>query len=71
MDMFFKNNISTHSLAAKAGNKNSIVTYISGFVKIHGNTPYNDYTSGEKSTIDENPSSRWQKMVFNGSYLLI
>ncbi len=59
MDMFFKNNISTHSLAAKAGNKNSIVTYISGFVKIHGNTPYDDYTSGEKSTIDENPSSRW------------
>tara|TARA_R110000868_G_scaffold132180_1_gene342752 strand:+ start:24525 stop:25802 length:1278 start_codon:yes stop_codon:yes gene_type:complete len=59
MDMSLKHNISTHTLAAKAGNKNSIVTYNSGFGKIHGNTPYDDYTSGEKSTIDEYPSSRW------------
>ena len=59
MDMSLKYNISTHTLAAKSGNKKSIVTYNSGFGKIHGNTPYDDYTSGEKSTIDEYPSSRW------------
>ncbi len=59
MDMSLKHNISTHALAAKAGNKNSIVTFNSGFGKIHGNTPYDDYTSGEKATIDEFPSGRW------------
>lgn len=59
MDMSLKHNISTHTLAAKAGNKNSIVTYNSGFGKIKANTPYCDYTSGEKSTIDEVPAGRW------------
>ena len=59
MDMSLKYNISTHTLAAKAGNKNSIVTYNYGFGKIHVNTPYCDYSSGEKQTIDEFPSSRW------------
>ena len=59
MDMSLKHNISTHTLAAKAGNKNSIVTYNYGFGKIHANTPYCDYSSGEKQTIDEIPSSRW------------
>jgi len=59
MDMSLTHNISTHTLAAKAGNKNSIVTYNSGFGKIKANTPYCDYTSGEKSTIDEIPSGRW------------
>jgi hypothetical protein len=59
MDMSLKFNISTHTLAAKAGNKNSIVTYNYGFGKIHVNTPYCDYSSGEKQTIDEIPSSRW------------
>lgn len=59
MDMTLQHNISTHTLAAKSGNKNSIVTYNSGFGKIHGNTPYDDYTSGEKSTIDEYPTNRW------------
>jgi len=59
MDMSLKHNISTHTLAAKAGNKNSIVTYNSGFGKIKVNTPYCDYSSGEKSTIDEFPSGRW------------
>jgi hypothetical protein len=59
MDMSLKHNISTHTLAAKAGNKQSIVSYNSGFGKIHANTPYCDYTSGEKSTIDEFPSERW------------
>lgn len=59
MDMSFDHNISTHTLAAKAGNKNSIVTYNSGFGKISANTPYCDYSSGEKMTIDEFPSSRW------------
>lgn len=59
MDMSFKHNISTHTLAAKAGNKNSIVTYNYGFGKIQVNTPYCDYSSGEKMTIDEYPASRW------------
>jgi hypothetical protein len=59
MDMSLKHNISTHTLAAKAGNTNSIVTYNYGFGKIHTNTPYCDYSSGEKQTIDEIPSSRW------------
>jgi hypothetical protein len=59
MDMSLRHNISTHTLAAKAGNKSRIVTYNSGFGKIHGNTSYDDYTSGEKSTIDEFPGSRW------------
>ena len=59
MDMSLKHNISTHTLAAKAGNKNSIVTYNYGFGTIHVNTPYCDYSSGEKQTIDEFPSSRW------------
>jgi hypothetical protein len=59
MDMSLKHNISTHTLAAKAGNKQSIVTYNSGFGEIKLNTPYCDYTSGEKRTIDELPSCRW------------
>ncbi len=59
MDMTLKHNISTHTLAAKAGNKYSIVSYNSGFGKIKVNTPYCDYSSGEKSTIDEFPSGRW------------
>ncbi len=59
MDMSQKHNISTHTLAAKAGNKNSIVTYNYGFGKIQVNTPYCDYSSGEKMTIDEFPESRW------------
>jgi len=59
MDMSLKYNISTHTLAAKAGNKNSIVTYNYGFGKIQVNTLYCDYSSGEKQTIDEFPSSRW------------
>ena len=59
MDMSVRYNISTHTLAAKAGNHNSIVTYNYGFGKIHANTPYCDYSSGEKQTIDEIPSSRW------------
>ena len=59
MDMSLEHNISTHTLAAKAGNINSIVTYNSGFGKIKENTPYCDYTSGEKKTIDEFPEGRW------------
>lgn len=59
MDMSLKYNISTHTLAAKAGNKHSIVTYNSGFGKIRANTPYCDYTSGEKSTLNEVPAGRW------------
>jgi hypothetical protein len=59
MDMSLKHNISTHTLAAKAGNKLSIVTYNYGFGEIQVNTPYCDYSSGEKRTIDEFPSERW------------
>jgi hypothetical protein len=59
MDMSLKHNISTHTLAAKAGNHKSIVSYNYGFGKIHVNTPYCDYSSGEKPTIDEIPTSRW------------
>jgi hypothetical protein len=59
LDMSLKYNISTHTLAAKAGNPNSIVTFNYGFGKIHANTPYCDYSSGEKPTIDEFPDSRW------------
>ncbi len=59
MDMSLKHNISTHTLAAKAGNKQSIVSYNYGFGEIQVNTPYCDYSSGEKRTIDEFPSDRW------------
>lgn len=59
MDMSYKHNISTHTLAAKAGNKQGIVTYNYGFGDIQVNTPYCDYSSGEKRTIDEFPSGRW------------
>ena len=34
-------------------------TYNYGFGKIRVNTPYCDYSSGEKRTIDEFPSGRW------------
>jgi hypothetical protein len=59
MDMSLDHNISTHTLAAKAGNKHSLVSYNYGFGKIQVNTPYCDYSSGEKQTIDEFPTSRW------------
>ncbi|HPF52514.1 MAG TPA: alpha-L-fucosidase [Draconibacterium sp.] len=59
MDMSLRHNISTHTLAARAGNRNSIVSYNSGFGEIKANTPYCDYSSGEKSTIDEFPTNRW------------
>lgn len=59
MDMSLKHNISTHTLAAKAGNTKAIVSYNYGFGKIQVNTPYCDYSSGEKRTIDEFPSDRW------------
>ena len=36
-----------------------IVTYNYGFGEIQVNTPYCDYSSGEKRTIDEFPSGRW------------
>ncbi len=39
MNMSLSHNISTQTLAAKAGNKNSIVTYNSSFGKIRANTP--------------------------------
>ncbi len=59
LDMSLDHNISTHTLATKAGNKNSIVTYNYGFGDIQVNTPYCDYSSGEKRTINEYPEDRW------------
>lgn len=59
MDMSLKHNISTQTLAAKAGNKQRIVSYNYGFGEIQVNTPYCDYSSGEKRTIDEFPTDRW------------
>jgi hypothetical protein len=58
-DMSLAHNISTHTLAAKAGNFNSIVTYNYGVDKIQSNSPYDDYSAGEESHIDQIPESRW------------
>ncbi|HEX7410723.1 MAG TPA: alpha-L-fucosidase, partial [Bacteroidales bacterium] len=45
-DMNLAHNISTHTLAAKAGNFNSIVTYNYGVDKIQSNSLYDDYSAG-------------------------
>ena len=58
-DMTLKHNISTHTLAAKAGNYNSIVTYNYGVNKIQINSPYDDYSAGEESQIIQVPENRW------------
>lgn len=62
-DMSLAHNISTHTLAAKAGNYNSIVTYNYGVNKIQSNSPYDDYSAGEEGKIIQVPQSRW---VVNG-----
>jgi hypothetical protein len=58
-DMSLPHNISTHTLAAKAGNHNSIVTYNYGVDTIESNSPYDDYSAGEESQIVQLPQSRW------------
>ncbi|MCK9411244.1 MAG: alpha-L-fucosidase [Prolixibacteraceae bacterium] len=58
-DMSLPHNISTHTLAAKAGNYNSIVTYNYGVNTIQSNSLYDDYSAGEESQIVQVPQSRW------------
>jgi hypothetical protein len=58
-DMSLAHNISTHTLAAKAGNHNSIITYNYGVDKIQSNSPYDDYSAGEENQISQVPESRW------------
>lgn len=58
-DMSLAHNISTHTLAAKAGNFNSIVTYNYGVYKIQSDSPYDDYSAGEESSIGQMPKDRW------------
>lgn len=58
-DMRLAHNISTHTLAAKAGNFESIVSYNYGVDKIQFNSPYDDYAAGEENQIGQLPDSRW------------
>ena len=58
-DMSLAHNISTHTLAAKAGNFNSLVTYNYGVNKIQSDSPYDDYSAGEEGRIVQVPQSRW------------
>ncbi|MDR3193845.1 MAG: alpha-L-fucosidase [Tannerella sp.] len=58
-DMSLEHNISTHTLAAKAGNPQSIVTYNYGVAAIQSNSPYDDYSAGEENTIGQLPADRW------------
>ena len=58
-DMSLAHNISTHTLAAKAGNPQSIVTYNYGVNTIQSNSPYDDYSAGEEGKIIQVPQSRW------------
>jgi len=58
-NMSLPHNISTHTLAAKAGNNERIVTYNYGVQKMRSNSPYDDYSAGEKQELDEVPGGRW------------
>jgi len=58
-DMNLEHNISTHTMAAKAGNFNSIVCYNYGVNSIQTNSPYDDYSAGEENNIGQLPESRW------------
>ena len=58
-DMSLEHNISTHTLAAKAGNFNSIVCYNYGVNTIQTNSPYDDYSAGEENDIGQIPEGRW------------
>ena len=57
--MSLKHNISTHTLAAKAGNQNSIITYNYGVNTIQSDSPYDDYSAGEEGRIVQVPEKRW------------
>lgn len=58
-DMSLPYNISTHTLAAKAGNPRSIVSYNYGVDKIQSDSPYDDYSAGEENRIVQLPKGRW------------
>ncbi len=58
-DMSLEHNISTHTLAAKAGNHQSIVSYNYGVAEIQSDSPYDDYSAGEENNIIQLPKSRW------------
>jgi len=58
-DMRLQHNISTHTLAAKAGNYQSIVTYNYGVNTIQSDSPYDDYSAGEEGKIIQVPRNRW------------
>lgn len=58
-DMSLAHNISTHTLAAKAGNPAALVSYNYGVAGIQSNSPYDDYSAGEKQYLDETPKNRW------------
>ena len=58
-NMNLNHNISTHTLAAKAGNYNSIVTYNYGVDTIQSDSPYDDYSAGEEGRIIQVPKNRW------------
>ena len=58
-DMSLAHNISTHTLAAKAGNHKSIVSYNYGVDKIQSDSPYDDYSAGEENNIGQLPDRRW------------
>jgi hypothetical protein len=58
-DMSLEHNISTHTLAAKAGNPQCIVAYNCSMATIGSHTPYDDYSAGERNDIDLLPEGRW------------
>jgi hypothetical protein len=58
-DMSLEHNISTHTLAAKAGNPQSIVSYNYGVAPIQSDSPYDDYSAGEENNIVQLPDDRW------------
>ncbi|MFA5419620.1 MAG: alpha-L-fucosidase [Bacteroidales bacterium] len=58
-DMSLEHNISTHTLAAKAGNFSSIVCYNYGVNTIQTDSPYDDYSAGEENNIGQLPENRW------------
>ena len=58
-DMSLAYNISTHTLAAKAGNPQCLVSYNYGVAEIQSDSPYDDYSAGEENNITQLPDSRW------------
>jgi len=58
-DVRIKDSVVTKRAVKVIGNSNTDWMRDAGFGKIQVNTPYCDYSSGGKMTIDEIPSSRW------------